>query len=342
MKKRSFFTLASLKVFSLGNGKGIHAFLHSPRLFSPLLSVCLLGFSGQADAQSKGECFKMQSTKELKVISVEKTFSDSKGGNALKVFDGIETAFGVSVSMDIMRLSDDYLVRVLLEDAEGKKHLVAESYREIAPAEKSMKLRDYCEETALLGGVKPVCLHVIVRGAEVALHSISVSTEGTHEMKGQTIEFKKQVSDLRQKQVQAKVDIIKEFNAEAGKLWIAGITGLSMMPFEEKMSILECPESMSTLGMEYYAGGIFQFDNTNMALPNNTRSIYGPWEDIDEFDWRNWHGKNWVTPLKNQGDHDLRKRNILFIQIIGIFTPKRPSLLYICYICINFKNVLIT
>lgn len=74
------------------------------RLFAPLLSVYLLGFSGQADAQSKAECYKMKSVKDVKEISVEKTLSDSKGENAFYVFDGIEIAFGVSVSMEFMKL----------------------------------------------------------------------------------------------------------------------------------------------------------------------------------------------------------------------------------------------
>lgn len=267
-----------------------------------LLCVCLLGFSGHVDAQSKADCFKMQSTKGVKEIPVEKTFSESKGDNELKLFDGIESAYALSVSMDITRLSENFLVRVLLKDAEGRKHLVAESYKEIAPSEKTMLLTDYCEETALLSGIKPVSLLVITDNAEVKLSRVWVSTEESHEPAKGSETYEKRISDLRKQQVQEKVDLINEYNEANNKLWRAGATGLSLFDYEKKMSLIGCPEGVSSQGIEYYIGGIFQFSNntTNFIIPYEEQNTH-----LDEFDWRNRHGRNWVTPVKNQGDHDL-------------------------------------
>lgn len=262
--------------------------------FFTLLSVCLLGFSGHAEAQSKADCFKMQSTKGVKEISVEKFFSDSKGDNELKPFDGIEAVYALSVSMDITRLSENFLVRVLLKDAEGRKHLVAESYKEIAPSEKTMLLTDYCEETALLAGVKPVSLLVITNNAEITLHHLSVATEGTNKDKSNLDIFIKRVACLREQQVKEKVEKVNEYIADKNKLWKAGITGVSLQPYEEKMRALGCPLEGNTYGMEFYSGGIIDI---GLITLNQRSSQY-----VDTFDWRERHGKNWITPVKDQGN----------------------------------------
>lgn len=274
-------------------------------VFFTLLSVCLLGFLGQADAQSKADCFKMQSTKGVKEIPVEKTFSDSKGDNELKLFDGIEAVYALSVSMDITCLTENFLVRVLLKDAEGRKHLVAESYKEIAPSEKTMLLADYCEETALLGGVKPVSLLVITDNAEVKLSRVRVSTEESHEpAKGSDI-YEKRISSLRKQQVLEKVDLINAYNEANNKLWRAGVTDLSLYDYEKKMSMIACPDGVSSQGIEYYSGGIFEFGESLMYTPNHP----GPFDfqklPLKDFDWRNRHGNNWITSIKKQGPYQL-------------------------------------
>jgi C1A family cysteine protease len=51
--------------------------------------------------------------------------------------------------------------------------------------------------------------------------------------------------------------------------------------------------------MEYYNGGIFELGDisSNVNQQTSIPSLY-----IDNFDWRNRHGKNWMTSCKNQGN----------------------------------------
>ena len=262
-----------------------------------LISFGLLSFSDTIDAQCKSICFKIQSSQQGNVIPVERTFSYGKKDYMLRIFEGIEVAYGLSVSMDVVRQSEDFLVRILLEDNKGKNHLVAESYKEIAPAEESIQLVDFCEETALLEGIKPICMHIILNNAEVTLHSVKVLSECNRELSPHSEEFQKRVNSIRKEQVQAKVDQINTFITANNKLWKAGITGLSLMSHEEKMRILGCPLGGNTYGIEYYSGGIIDIGILDTTLSEQrTSSQY-----IDYFDWRERHGKNWTTPVKDQG-----------------------------------------
>lgn len=267
-------------------------------IFITLLSTCLLCLSGQANAQSKSACFSLQSAKLTKEIPIQKTFSNSKNENQLKMFKDIESVYGIAVTMDINRLSDDFLVRILLEDTKGKIHLIAESYKEIATKEKSLSLSEYCEETALLEAVSPACLHVIANNAEVMLSSLIITTEISREIKTHSENFQKQTDILRKQQVQTKVDLINAYNKANNKLWKAGITSLSLMTFEEKMRVLGSSFGGNTYGIEYYSKGIIDIGIASSSQPKpKSPSLY-----VEEFDWRDRHGKNWISSVKDQGN----------------------------------------
>lgn len=76
-------------------------------------------------------------------------------------------------------------------------------------------------------------------------------------------------------------------------LWYAGENPLSKMSYEDKKSIFggKIPDLQ---GFEYYKKGIFEF-KSERPLPTSKHSNF-----VDYFDWRNRHGKNWMTPVKHQ------------------------------------------
>ncbi len=73
-----------------------------------------------------------------------------------------------------------------------------------------------------------------------------------------------------------------------------------MLSFEEKKNLWGADNDLLSGGFEYYADGIFSLENfdlkENNALKSATTSNY-----VSEFDWRNRHGQNWNTSVKNQG-----------------------------------------
>lgn len=54
-------------------------------------------------------------------------------------------------------------------------------------------------------------------------------------------------------------------------------------------------DDIHTGGIEYYYDGIFEIGDFQAINRNQYTSTY-----VDSFDWRNRHGKNWITPNKNQ------------------------------------------
>ena len=258
----------------------------------------MLFFDVHVSAQYNDGCFRIQSTDTSREIIVEETFCNAKEGLALSPFEESVNLYGLSVNMDVNILADDYVVRVVLEDSKGEKHLVAELFKEVATSDKRLQLRDYCEETAMLAGVKPVDIKVYANNAEVILHSIKTLTKEFDDLRTQPVEFLKRAEELHKQQAQVKIEKINTYNRNNDKLWTAGLTSLAQKPYEDRMRILGCPDGGNTYGMEYYMGGIIDIGiSGERSQSSMSSSSY-----IDEFDWRIRHGKNWLTSVKDQGN----------------------------------------
>ena len=207
---------------------------------------------------------------------------------------------GLSVDGSFMRNSKDYLVRILLKDVEGREYLVMESYKELND-EWSGSFSNYCEETRLLNNTKPDSIKIILRGASLQLTKINfVEAES---MKTNTMPPTNYSNneDVRSAQVKDIVSRINTYNIAHNKLWRAGVTKLSQKSYEDKKRIMGFDDCVSTGGMEYYVDGIFEIGEVEDAISSRSMSSSSP-SFVDSFDWREQHGKNWITPNKDQGD----------------------------------------
>lgn len=194
--------------------------------------------------------------------------------------------YGLSVNGYIKKSSPEYLVRIILVDADDNEHLVMETYDEIN-SESQFSFSDYCEETAILDSVRPKILKIITKDAILHIDDFNYSetrSDRTHSL-----------SKVRSSQIIQIVDRINSYNIKKKRLWVAGETELSLLEYAKKKMALGVSDDENSGGIEYYVGGIFEFGHT--AGPTNpvTASNYA-----DTFDWRNRHGKNWITPSKHQ------------------------------------------
>jgi len=93
-----------------------------------------------------------------------------------------------------------------------------------------------------------------------------------------------------------KIDLINSNLRTQNALWVAGETSVSQMSFEEKKGLFggKVPDLQ---GFEYYVGGVFELHSDSITYTQNpTRSS----SCVSSFDWRNRHGRNWLTSVKNQ------------------------------------------
>lgn len=200
---------------------------------------------------------------------------------------------GLSIDGKIIRRNSNYLVRIILQDTNGIEYLVLESYKELNDND-SICIDNYCEETAFLDGINVESLNIYIKGAYLSINQIHYITDDTTNRNWQ----KNLIDNLRIAQIKEIVNRINIYNKNHQKLWRAGLTDLSKKRYSEKKRILGIENDTPTGGMEYYTGGIFEIGDDDSFLLREEPTI----SYIDHFDWRNRHGKNWITPNKNQGN----------------------------------------
>ena len=244
--------------------------------------------------------------------AVRKLGMEVRDGVAAVPFPESKAVTGVAVSGKIIRHDPDYIVRILLRDRRGREHLILESYEDICDGD-TVLFSDYCEETALMDGIDADSVKVVARGATVQLDRLrygraAVSEAALRKAAARTAAVLRDT--LRRQQVQRIADRINEYNEKNNRLWRAGVTGVALQPYEVRKHTVGFSDEVSSLGLEYYAGGIFQFgshrkdarEDGHAALKSVTATATAGTSPFPEsFDWRNRHGRNWLTPFKSQG-----------------------------------------
>lgn len=258
-----------------------------------LAACCLLLTTLAARAD---DVFRMKKAAgaHVETLKVERRFGKSEAFSPF-LSKGAITALSITGSFE--KTGDEYLVRVLLKDADGKEHLVMESYEEICDKEQ-FAFAGYCEETALLEGIRPDSIKVYVRDAVLRIESIDIQTVAPGRMlKGGA--FKAAKAEARRAQVEAVAKKINEYNVSHGKIWIAEVTDIALADYGVRRAVTGCPDGCQSGGIEYYVDGFFEVGKANpetrkKTLRSSSSSV------VSEFDWRTRHGRNWITPVKSQ------------------------------------------
>jgi C1A family cysteine protease len=230
-----------------------------------------------------------QETKNLKINRV--FTSDSN----IPIND-INSISSLSISGEIKLIDNSSLVRVILL-TKLHEYLIYEAYPLIKNS-KEFVINKVCEETSLIDNEIPIELTLVVRNAQLRLNQIHFSDiKLTDNEKFNLSNLK---NSHREHIVKCKSSEINNKNNIKNRNWIAGATELSMLSFEDKKNLWSADNDFLSGGFEYYIDGIFSLEDTisnkNKYLKSTTTSNY-----VSEFDWRNRHGQNWNTSVKNQG-----------------------------------------
>lgn len=201
-------------------------------------------------------------------------------------------------------LSEKSLVRVVLIDSQGVERLVYESYPLLSDST-AFSMTGACIETCALNAVTPVSLKVQIIDAVLGLKAFNSSDALAKLSDAITSKgIAAYSSDLKQAQQASDIAKLNASIQQKGLKWVAGVTSVSNMSYQEKLRLFTTQDGTpardlpNLQGAEYYTGGIFSVSSVQSKTDGPVvQSLTLPLT----WDWRNVHGENWLTPVRNQG-----------------------------------------
>lgn len=181
-------------------------------------------------------------------------------------------------------------IRVTLKDRNNAEYLVYENYP-IMSNELVSRLNRVALESCLLNNIIAKSIKVELKKATLDIDSIFY-TPAQDLREG----FLTKAMAVRHDQSQYIVDQLNAHLQSQRKTWRAGITSVSQNSYEEMKSMFGGKVPM-LYGFERYKGGVFVMPSAEAKSQRSSGN--DPY--VPEWDWRNRHGKNWVTRVKNQG-----------------------------------------
>ena len=252
-------------------------------------------FSVMAQRITESEAFQLNAEDgyEMQIVIPSKNIADS-----LRLDDRIRLC-GLSLTGTIVLPDKNSFVRILLQDKDGKEYLVLETNR-VYNGTDTLHPSNYCEETKILPAIYPYQLLIFSEQSSINLSNITLKVPKDEDAIKQSKiigRYKDFFNKDKREQAEFIVKRINESNKKYNRLWRAEVTDLSLMQWEDKKKVLGIDGRYCPTGFEFYSSGIFEFGEPESELTNSQNiSQY-----VDSFDWRNRHGVNWMTPVKDQG-----------------------------------------
>lgn len=187
-------------------------------------------------------------------------------------------------------LSETSFLRITFIDTEGVEYLIYETNYLLSDS-KNFVFNEESEETFFLDKIAPVCMCVYIKNAVLDSFKVKYADNDN-----KIEEFSKVKQDLVNYKRKFKVSQINKRLRDLNMKWVAGETSISKLPFNERKRFFDNNTS-NLVGFEFYKGGIFEPLNNSVSSKMNLRSssLF-----VDNFDWRNRHGTNWNTPVRQQ------------------------------------------
>ncbi|MCL2326926.1 MAG: C1 family peptidase [Bacteroidetes bacterium] len=217
------------------------------------------------------------------LVSVNKTITQDT--TIATVQKNSLTSQTVTASGQAVFSSKTGYVRILLSDDSGYDVLVYESTPLFA--------------TNGIDNFSNVSLETEDIPSRLALTKIRVEIKNV-ELRNVSIEASNTRNSKTQQQVRTDRIVLMNNNLRAqNALWVAGETSVSQMSYQEKKEMFggKVPDLQ---GFEYYKGGIFELHSDSVASTQHT--MRGGSSYVASFDWRDRHGRNWITPVQAQGN----------------------------------------
>lgn len=242
-------------------------------------------------AQFYTDCFTLTRDRGITEISIDNTFKN----DTIVPIKITEPISGLSISGTAMLENDiDSYVRVVLKDKFNYEYLIYE-YFPLLEDKSGSSFSNTGIETLILNGVIPQEIRVELHNSSLRVASIQYlpSSESEESVTGNS-------AIIQKTQCQYIANKLNENLQKNNMTWRAGITSISMKTYEEKKTIFGGKVPF-LYGYDYYKGGIFVIpDPDNVASKRVSQRSMVTNTFVKEWDWRSRHGKNWMTPVRDQ------------------------------------------
>ena len=201
--------------------------------------------------------------------------------------------YGLSVTgTALLENNSDSYVRVILRDDHNYEYLVYECFPLLTET-LTPQFQNTALETKSLDGITPQSLRIELLNASINFDSFGYVPE-SESAKGAVVNS----AILQKEQVRHIADMMNDNLVRRDMTWRAGVTSIAEKSFEEKKAMFggRMPQ---LYGFDYYVGGIFIMPSSEVTNPRavtDNDSLY-----VSQWDWRDRHGRNWMTGTKYQG-----------------------------------------
>jgi PKD repeat protein len=257
--------------------------------FTCWCAFLVLFFMGyMLSAQNSNRKFKMEGINR-QVLEINRVFTASE--EIFPFGNKGQRIFGMAVTANVQLEDNESIVRILFVDRNFEEHLLYESYALLDDIS-SLEVDELAEETAVLNGLQAYSVKIEIRNARVELANLTYSTQ-----MGQGLNVAELKREKKREQNLDKIDRLNK-NLQVKRLgWVAGPTDVSEMSYSERKKLFG--QSTFPAGFEFYSGGVISTGSESTEgtpLKSASSSMY-----VDNWDWRNRHGVNWMTPAATQG-----------------------------------------
>ena len=202
--------------------------------------------------------------------------------------------YGLSVTGDaILNNSTDSYVRVVLRDDHNREFLAYECFPLLTETLKP-RFRNIALETNTLDGITAHSIRVELKKVSLNIDYIEYipETEAAKQLLGKAAVVQKE-------QTRQIANLMNRNLAKRNMTWRAAVTSMSVKSFDEKKEMFG--GTMPQLyGFDYYSGGVFVFPSSDEPSVRSLANSDSLVSYVREWDWRNRHGKNWMTSVKDQ------------------------------------------
>jgi C1A family cysteine protease len=227
---------------------------------------------------------------------IEKAFAQENLSSLLN-----QPIFSLSASGYVTLNSRLSFARIILEDKDGKEYLVFEAQ---GPYDQgTINFDNLCSETCALNSIFIKRVRAEIENATLHISTLHLLTPKEKDKSDAFLKIQAFGIENYQREVlknieERMVQKINNYNKANNLRWTAGKTGVSGYTYSQKKMLLGAKRLPNLAGFEYYKGGIFEIEppKPKTQPKSQTTSNFPP-----SFDWRNRHGKNWMTPAKDQG-----------------------------------------